>query len=119
MSGAVHVALQWYGQHRPRADDCATIVPKDSERCRPVAALSHGDERDRWGAGARKGKSDGLPDTILVTSLLFVTPFQRWLGIFVRRFLPEFGRSARWGETANSLRVTVGNGGSREPETGI
>ena len=75
MSGAVHVTLQWYRQYSPRADDCANVVSMDGERRRSVAALVHSDERNGRGAGARKGNSDDLPDTILATSLLFVLRF--------------------------------------------
>ena len=57
------------------ADSHATVAPVDGGRRRPVAALVHSDERNGRGAGARKGNSDDLPDTILATSLLFVLRF--------------------------------------------
>ena len=43
------------GKNMPGADSSATVVPKDGECCRPVAAPFRGNERNGWGTGISKG----------------------------------------------------------------
>ena len=89
----------------------------DSEHRRPVAALSHGDERDGWGAGARKGKSDDLPDTTAPLHYSSLLPSNGDLAFAYVDFILS-SNVVQHGKT-DSLGRIVGNRGPHEPKAGI